>query len=113
AAPPPQTPAKADNVELLDDREAARAAGHRFFFGVCDVAGHVGKRYVSTGTCTECERETKRKRAGKKPATDAPLLDNRAAARRAGHRFFFVACPIDGHAGKRYVSTGTCADCER
>lgn len=50
-------------TDLLDDRKAARAAGHKTYFaGYKCLKGHLSPRRVSNGACCECLNLEKLKR---------------------------------------------------
>jgi len=72
----------------LATRDDARAAGEKFYYptDTC-VNGHDGKRYVSTGDCTECKRlKAERWKAGttEKVAQNGPLYTGRAGRGQKG-----------------------------
>lgn len=58
----------AANDNLPSSREDAKNAGLRHFFtGIPCHRGHVARRYVSTGQCTDCQRDHRREWAAANP----------------------------------------------
>jgi len=94
-------------MKRVPEREAARAAGERFYFtGKPCRNGHIVKRYTANGLCSTCAVRNTLSSAAKRP--EHP---NRVAARAVGDLHYATgkACK-HGH-DKRFVSNGICVQC--
>lgn len=97
-------------------RIAARTAGMRVYVeNVACSNGHGPecRRYVRNGRCVKCVLSRKRLRKAR-AALLAPRLPSARVVARAGGEMFYVGKPCRkvGHAGLRWVSSGTCCDCQ-
>jgi hypothetical protein len=93
-------------------REAAKAAGLKFFFtGKPCRNGHIAERYMTGWACVECSREYQ-----KLPKEDRPKrpfkMGARDAAKANGLVRYNIGKPCkNGHLTGRYVSNGYCVTC--
>ncbi len=94
-------------MRRVPEREAARAAGERFYHtGKPCRNGHVGKRYTGSGICAACAVINTLKSQAKKP--EHP---NRIAARAAGELHYSIGKPCRHGHDKKFVSNGICVQC--
>lgn len=94
-------------MKRVPEREAAKAAGERFYFtGKPCKNGHTAKRYTGTGLCSACA--TANTLRCQKKGREHP---NRTAARAAGLTHFSGLPCKHGH-DLRWVSNNVCVECE-
>ncbi len=94
-------------MRRVPEREAARAAGERFYHtGKPCRNGHVGKRYTGSGICAACSVVNTLKCAAKRP--EHP---NRIAARERGELHYSIGKPCKHRHDKKFVSNGICVQC--
>jgi hypothetical protein len=114
---------------MIFSRDDARAAGEkRYFDGVPCKHGHVAERYVRDPRCTACTdarnaeppeaKLAATQRAAQKRADLAsrrlsdPRICTRKDAKAQGRITYFLGTPCKiGHVTERYVSSGSCTQC--
>lgn len=110
-------------ADMVISREEARSKGRTTFrTGRPCAHGHIGYRYVSTGSCVDClagEPELVENltgdetwRGSNRVERDPDLILTRAQAFATGAKTYRTgdACKY-GHRGHRWTSTGGCVDC--
>lgn len=95
-------------MRRVPEREAARAAGERFYFtGKPCKNGHTVKRYTGTGLCSTCAVRNTLKSAAKRPEHPS-----RIAARAAREVHYSTGSPCKhGHEDRKFTANGICVQC--
>lgn len=94
----------------VPERTAAKASGEQFYeTGKPCVNGHVGRRYTANGVCVSCQviRHDRYMAKGGRPEHPARVI-----ARDAGEIHYSTGEPCKNGHDKRYVTTGSCVQCD-
>jgi|SRR5690349_10328282 len=102
-------------MQIISRKEAKVQGLKHYFTGVACKRGHVNERYVSTGNCVDCLSIVK---IGRIPVRKLKKADTifitRAEAISLGFDKYQTGLPCaHNHLSERYVSTGTCVECQK
>lgn len=99
----------------MERKEAATAGLKKYNTGRPCKHGHLADRYVDSGACSECLKNSQQNFvANRKLATAAAGLENspRKNAAKAGLKKYRTDQPCKhGHLSDRYVESGACVEC--